>query len=192
MKRAKAVEAERDALAESRDRARQERNAWMSRARAATAEARGSASIAQRVPAPPAKRPSETAPPPPATHGDRAMSPGEDAPTAPDAHAGAAPPGEEPTARIEPTEDESDGGRELQPTEAFTAADLADASDEPAPPPSERRTIQIGERPGPLARAPMVDEGLRGSREVWTPRLIAVVALVALVVVVLLLVLLAF
>ena len=38
----------------------------------------------------------------------------------------------------------------------------------------------------------MVDEGLRGSREVWTPRLIAVVALVALVVVVLLLVLLAF
>ncbi len=38
----------------------------------------------------------------------------------------------------------------------------------------------------------MVDEGLRGSRDIWTPRLIAVVALVGLVVVVALLVLLAF
>jgi hypothetical protein len=60
------------------------------------------------------------------------------------------------------------------------------------PPPSERRTIQIGQRPGPLPRSPMVDEGGRGAGEAWTPRLIAVVGLLALVVVVLLLVLLAF
>ena len=145
VKRVKAIEVERDALTESRDRARQERNAWMSRARAAAAEGRGGGSIAQRVPTPPAKRPPETAPPP------------------------AAP---EPEGIAEP---------ESVPAE------------EPAPPPpSERRTIQIGQRPGPLPRSPMVDEGGRGVRDAWTPRLIAVVALIALVVVVLLLVLLAF
>jgi len=66
VKRAKAVESERDALAESRDRARRERNAWMSRARASATEARGGTPVPQRVPAPPAKRPTETAPPPPA------------------------------------------------------------------------------------------------------------------------------
>ncbi len=57
VKRVKAVEVERDALTESRDRARQERNAWMSRARAATAQGRGGGSIARRVPAPASGRP---------------------------------------------------------------------------------------------------------------------------------------
>jgi hypothetical protein len=56
--------------------------------------------------------------------------------------------------------------------------------------PSERRTIQIGERPGPLTPAPP-DGGPWPSRTVWTPRLIALVALVAFVVVVALLLLLA-
>jgi hypothetical protein len=58
--------------------------------------------------------------------------------------------------------------------------------------PAERRTIQIGQRPGPIAHAPMLDDGLRGPRNVWTPRVIALVALAALIVVVVLLVLLAF
>ena len=162
VKRVKAIEAERDALTESRDRTRQERNAWMSRARAAAAEGRGGGSIAQRVPAPPAKRPPETAPPAPAE------PPTENAP----------PPAMEPPA--------DRGDAPPPPTGAPQA-------DDPAPPaPSERRTIQIGQRPAPLQRVPMVDEGGRGARDAWTPRLIAIVALIALVVVVLLLVLLAF
>jgi hypothetical protein len=57
-------------------------------------------------------------------------------------------------------------------------------------PPSERRTIQIGERPGPLRPAPP-DDGAWPSRTVWTPRLTALVALIAFVVVVALLLLLA-
>ena len=96
-----AVEGERDALAEARDRARLERNAWMSRARAA-ATGRPSPE-ARAVPKPLADR-------------------------------GTAPPDEaaDPTAALEP-------------------------APEPAaapPPPSERRTIQIGERPGPMAPKP--------------------------------------
>jgi hypothetical protein len=66
------------------------------------------------------------------------------------------------------------------------------AHEDAPPPPSERRTIQIGQRPGPLRRAPIVDAGPRGARDTWTPRLIAIVALLGLVVVVVLLVLLAF
>lgn len=186
VKRAKAVEVERDSLAESRDRARQERNAWMSRARAATAQTRGSAAMTQRVPAPPAKRPAETAPPPPAEPADAAAKPGEDAPTSRIAPA-AATPGEDATARIAPTEEAA-----ARPP-ADAPADRLAPPDELAPPaPGERRTIQIGQRPGPLPRAPMVDEGRRGAGDAWTPRLIAVAAIAALVVIVLLLVLLAF
>lgn len=178
VKRAKAVEAERDALVDARDRARQERNAWMSRARTAAAEPRGSAAIAQRVPAPPAKRPAETAPPPPP----------EDV-----AAARAADSEEAPTARIAPREEAAPlGERPLPPTEAFAPAEPRTAPDEPAPVAAERRTIQIGQRPGPLPRAPMVDEGRRGARDAWTPRLIAAAAIVGLLVVVVLLVLLAF
>lgn len=151
VKRVKAIEAERDALAESRDRARQERNAWMSRARAAAAEGRGGGSIARRVPAPAPAEPEPS--PPPLADPPKAAAP------------------------------EPEGIAEPEPVPA----------EEPvSPPPSERRTIQIGQRPGPIQRAPMVDEGLRGSRDIWTPRLIAVVALVGLIVVVVLLVLLAF
>ena len=58
------------------------------------------------------------------------------------------------------------------------------------PPPSERRTIQIGERPGPLNPAPLDDSALpAGAR--WTPRLIAIVALVVVIVIVVLLLLFA-
>jgi hypothetical protein len=58
-------------------------------------------------------------------------------------------------------------------------------------PSTERRTIQIGERPGPLRAAPPVHD-LGPPRERWTPRLVAIVALVAFVIVVALLLLLAF
>ncbi len=170
LKRVTAAETERDALVESRDRARQERNAWMSRARASAAGNRGVGPIARRV-APPAE-PSE---PPDGT-----------VPEAEPAEAA-----EAPTERIQP--DEAPTGAETPPAEQPAPAERLAPPDEPAPPaPGERRTIQIGQRPGPMRRAPMVDEGRRGARDTWTPRLIAVVALVALVVVVLLLVLLAF
>jgi hypothetical protein len=56
--------------------------------------------------------------------------------------------------------------------------------------PSERRTIQIGERPGPLRPAPLADSSWP-SRTVWTPRLIAIVALAVFVVLVVLLLLFA-
>jgi hypothetical protein len=170
MKRVNAAEAERDALAESRDRARQERNAWMSRARAATAEARGTGAIAQRVPAPPAKRAPETAPPP----------------------APAEPPADPAIERPDPPADPP-ADLAAQRTDQMAPAERRAPPDEPAPPaPGERRTIQIGQRPGPLQRGPIVDEGRRDARDAWTPRLIAVAAIVALVVVVVLLVLLAF
>ena len=169
VKRVKAVEVERDALTESRDRARQERNAWMSRARAATAQGRGGGPIARRVPAPAPGRPAPDA-----------AAPDEE----PAASMDAAAPEEEPTAHFEAAP-EADRIAEQEPEPV--------PAEEPAPPPpSERRTIQIGQRPGPIQRAPMVDDGLRGSRDIWTPRLIAVVVLVGLVVVVALLVLLAF
>src|SRR5829696_9337203 len=75
-----AVEGERDALAEARDRARLERNAWMSRARAAvagrpSAEARAMPKpLASREPEPPAAH----APDPVAAH---APEPSSEAPT---------------------------------------------------------------------------------------------------------------
>jgi hypothetical protein len=134
-KKLAAAEAERAALEEGRDRAREERNAWMQRARAASAEARGKAPIAHRVPAPP----------PPS----------------------ASPPPDPPRVEEAPTE--------IAPQ-----------------PVGERRTIQIGERPGPLRapRPPGGDIRLPGQR--WTPRVIALVAIGVVLLVVLLLLLLAF
>ena len=144
MKKLAAAEADRDAMAESRDRTRDERNAWMSRARAATSEARGGATAA-RAPGPSTR---------------------EDAPTQ----------------RITPPPE-----RDGDPTEHHEAP----AEHAPAAPPSERRTIQIGERPGPLQPAPLADSAWpTGAR--WTPRLIAIVALVAIALVVVLLLLFAF
>jgi hypothetical protein len=138
VKKLAAAEIDNEALTEARDRAREERNAWMSRARAAAAEARGASPIADRVPAPPPRPPREPEPIPP---------PGEPIQS---------PPAEPPPAR--------DG----------------------------RRTIQIGDRPGPLRPAPPPPGAMRSLDERWTPRLIAVIALGAFVVVVLLLLLLAF
>jgi TolA-binding protein len=168
VKRVKAVEIERDALTESRDRARQERNAWMSRARAATAQSRGGA-IAGRVPAPPR----EERPPPPeaGVHASEPAAPAE---------------------AVAPVTGHAASAEQADPEPRHAADPEPIAPDETAPPPpSERRTIQIGQRPGPLPRAPIATEAPR-SRGLWTPRLIAVVALFALVVVVVLLVLLAF
>ena len=195
VKRVKAVEVERDALTESRDRARQERNAWMSRARAATAQSRGGASIARRVPAPP--RTDRPVPPEAGAPASEPTAPPD--PVAPEA---------DPTAPPDPVAPEADA---TAPTEAVAPVTGHAASTEQAdrearhpadpepiapqdaapPPPGERRTIQIGQRPGPLPRSPIATEA-PGSRDRWTPRLIAVVALLGLVVVVVLLVLLAF
>jgi hypothetical protein len=127
-RRLAAAESERDALTEARDRAREERNAWMSRARAASAEARGKAPIAERVPAPQTPSPPE----------------------------------------------EEQGETQIL-----------------AVPAAERRTIQIGERPGPLRAVPPPHD-LPPPAGRWTPRLVAVVALAAFVIVVALLLLLAF
>jgi hypothetical protein len=65
------------------------------------------------------------------------------------------------------------------------------AAERPAPAPQagERRTIQIGDRPGPLKPAPAATLAPRSRREAWTPRLIAIVALAVFVVVALLLLL---
>lgn len=120
------AERERDSLAEARDRARQERNAWMSRARAAKAG-----------------RP----------------SPG-------------------PEAR--PTLVEPEPAPEPSPPP------------EPNPPtePAGRRTIQIGERPGPARPAPVSlqpEGGARPLLEAWAPRIAAVLALIIFVVVLVLL-----
>jgi hypothetical protein len=134
LKQLAATESEHAALTEARDRAREERNAWMSRARAASAEARGKGPIAQRVPVPPRPAAPQTPSPPTA----------------------------------EPDE-----------TQVI------------ATPPGERRTIQIGERPGPLRSAPPPQD-FRPLSGRWTPRLVAAVALAAFVVVVALLLLLAF
>jgi hypothetical protein len=121
-----AAESERVALVEARDRAREERNAWMSRARAASAEARGKAPIPERVQPP------------------------------------------QPVQSSEPTSPPKERAR------------------------AERRTIRIGERPGPLRAAPPPSGSLGPPGETWTPRLVAVVALAAFVIVVVLLLLLAF
>jgi hypothetical protein len=120
LERLAAAESERAAMAEARDRARDERNAWMQRARAAAAG-----------------RPS-----------------------------------------------------------AARAATSPQSTAAPAPPPEpsaagDRRTIQIGERPGPLRTEPPrpVDRpGRRVSLDAWGPRLLAALALVALAAVVLVLV----
>jgi hypothetical protein len=64
------------------------------------------------------------------------------------------------------------------------------AEEEPAAPPSERRTIQIGERPGPLRPAP-IDDSAWPTRATWTPRLVAIVALLVILVIVVLLLLFA-
>jgi hypothetical protein len=162
LKQLTGLERERDALAEARDRAREERNAWMSRARATAAEHRSGGAIAARVHAP------ESGPPPT----QRINAPAER--TDPRVEHGAPP-----------------AGRDSAPAERDAAPEEGDPADgEATSPPSERRTIQIGERPGPLRPAPP-EGGAWPSRRTWTPRLIAVVALIAFVVIVLLLLLLA-
>jgi hypothetical protein len=144
-----AAESEQAVLAEQRDKARQERNAWMSKAHAA---ATGVPAAADQ-PAPAAAE----QPPPLAVVKE--------------------PPPAEPEPEPEP------------------------APVRPAPSP-ERRTIQIGERPGPLqARAPLSPERtLPPSRNgfspgffaVWGPRLAAVAALLVLLAIVAVILTLAF
>ena len=93
-----------------------------------------------------------------------------------------------PTQRITPPPE-----RDLEPTEAHPPPPPQDPEPEeqaPAAPPSARRTIQIGERPGPLRPAPLADSAFP-TRGTWTPRLIAIVALAVVVAIVVLLLLFA-
>ena len=127
------VEGERDALAEARDRARLERNAWMSRARAAAA-GRPSAE-ARAVPKPLA----------------------------------------DPEPEPEPDPELPESTQVIEPPQAPS-------------PPSERRTIQIGERPGRATpkppASPMQDRGSASYLRAWGPRLAAAVALALFVLIV--------
>jgi hypothetical protein len=136
-----AVEGERDALAEARDRARLERNAWMSRARAAATGRPGPE--ARAVPKPLA---------------DRQPAPSEDPP----------PPDDLP---------------EPEATELIEPAPVA-----PPAPHSERRTIQIGERPGPITpeppASPVQDRGSGSYLGTSGPRIAAALALAVFVLVV--------
>jgi hypothetical protein len=80
-------------------------------------------------------------------------------------------------------------GREPAPAEEAPdppdPGEVAEAPVEPATvplPQSERRTIQIGERPGPTAptppASPMEDSGATSLLRAWGPRLAAALALV--------------
>jgi hypothetical protein len=164
LKRLRAAEAERDALTEARDRARQERNAWMSRARAAKAggPSLGPQAAPGRAPAP---RSASAAPRGPAP-----------APGAAPAPRSAPPPGPAPVPGPAPAPDPPPPG----PMPAPGTPTM----------PAERRTIQIGERSGPVRPAPaslQPDGGPRSSLEAWAPRIAAIVALVVFIVVLVLL-----
>jgi hypothetical protein len=84
------------------------------------------------------------------------------------------------------------GAPPAEPAEPPTEIAEPEARAAPPPAPSERRTIQIGERPGPLRPAPAANPGARPPRTLGTPRLLAVVALILFVVVAAVLLLLAF
>jgi len=143
----KAAEAERSVIAEQRDKARQERNAWMSKAHAA----------ATGVPATAETRASDAPRPPAET---RAAD-------------------EPPTVAEPPTEAQP-------PAPAPAQAQPAPAPAQPQPSP-ERRTIQIGERPGPLAARPPIPTGrpiAPSFLAVWGPRLAAFAVLLVLLAIV--------
>jgi hypothetical protein len=183
-----AAEAERDAAKAARDAATDERDAAISarddalqklsaveRERDALAEARDRArhernAWMSRARAAAAGRPSAEARAMPKPLAGRVPAPR--AMPDPPAGAGAAPAAEPP----------------------LPSADALVSPDAPAPA-AERRTIQIGERPGPLAPTPPVsparDRGSQSPLATWAPRLLAAVAL-AVFVVILVVVLFAF
>jgi len=170
-----AAAAEAQAAAEARDEARAERNAWMSRARAAAL--------------PPAPDPTSDA-----ATGLEAEAPAPVAPSAgadpslPAAGAGTAAEAPEPPADPSPA-----GGHrpeppvseplEPEPPEPDTAPIAAEAA-----PPQERRTIRIGERPFPAPPGPVGDPldraGWRRFVDAWGPRLAALAALIVILAVV--------
>ena len=157
----RAAEAERDALTEARDRARQERNAWMSRARAAKAGRPSLAAEAARA------RPE------------------------PEPAAGPAPgAGPEPAARPAPAASPAKAPADAEPAPPPEPAPTP--TPDPASPtaPAGRRTIQIGERPGPAKPAPVSlqpEDSPRPLLQAWAPRIAAVLALIVVVVVLVLL-----
>jgi TolA-binding protein len=136
---------EREALREARDSAREERNAWMSRARAAAV---------RPVAEPAAEADAGPAPDPAPASG---AAPAPDAVPEPDPS-----PPREPAAPPEPAP-------EAPPAQL---------------PPSERRTIQIGARPGPVQPRTVPPPQYRGARpflEAWGPRLVVIATLLVLV-----------
>ncbi|HEY7455283.1 MAG TPA: hypothetical protein VH683_11995 [Thermoleophilaceae bacterium] len=149
----KAADAERSVIAEQRDKARQERNAWMSKAHTA----------ATGVPA-------------------KADTGAGEEPRAP-AEADEPAIAEPPTVVEQPAAAEPAPEPEPEPATA------------PAQPSTERRTIQIGERPGPLAARPPLPTGrpIQPSfLAVWGPRLAALAVLLVLLAIVAVILTLAF
>ena len=187
-----ATQSEHDALTEARDRAREERNAWMQRARAAAAD-RGRAEVATRAEPPRPPEPLRAEPPP-----DAEAPPHEEPP--PDAEA---PPREEP-----PPDAEAPPRAEPPPdAEAPPRAEPPPAAGEPEPeaptapivppqphsqpqPHGERRTVRIGERAAPVRPAPDPlphQPAWRSVLDAWGPRVVALLALVVLAAIVVLL-----
>ena len=148
-----AAEAEAQAAAEARDEARAERNAWMSRARAAAL--------------PPAPDP-----PPDAGAGTAAEAPAPGAPTPPTDPDPSVP---APSTRSAPRQEQEP--LDPDPPDLDTAPLEASAA-----PPRERRTIRIGERPFPAPPGPVGDPlnraGWRRFVDAWGPRLAALAALI--------------
>jgi hypothetical protein len=163
-----AAESEHAALTEARDRAREERNAWMQRARAAAAD-RGRAEPPTGAELPPREEPPPAAEPP-RDDPPQSAEPlrGEPAPTAK--------PPREPRAPVasEPQPD--------APTAPIVSPGRA--------PPGERRTVRIGERAAPVRSAPDPlphQPAWRPLLDTWGPRLVALLALVVLAAIVLVL-----
>jgi hypothetical protein len=168
-----AAAAEAQAAAEARDEARAERNAWMSRARAAALPPAPASDTATGLEA---EAPAPVAP-----------SAGAD-PSLPAAGAGTAAEAPEPPADPSPA-----GGHrpeppvseplEPEPPEPDTAPIAAEAA-----PPQGRRTIRIGERPFPAPPGPVGDPldraGWRRFVDAWGPRLAALAALIVILAVV--------
>jgi hypothetical protein len=171
-----AAESEHAALTEARDRAREERNAWMQRARAAAAD-RGRADAATRAEEPPREEPPPAAPR--AEDPPREEPPREDPPRA-------EPPREEPPPSPEPVREQPAPAAGEPEPEPPTAPIVS-----PGPqPPGERRTVRIGERAAPVRPAPDPlphQPAWRPLLDTWGPRLVALIVLVVLAAIVLLL-----
>jgi hypothetical protein len=187
-----AAEAETHAAAEARDEARAERNAWMSRARAATlppapgTEAdppESPAGTEAGAPAPPARADSgagsDPSVPAPGAPSGPAAGPDPSVP-APGRPSGPRPEREPPAGSA--AERHRPKPRPSDPLEPAPAERDTPPLAAPPTPPRERRTIRIGERPFPAPPGPVGDPlnraGWRRVLDAWGPRLAALAALI--------------